>query len=119
MSDERAQTIARLAEEATRATRRHLYDGTFEAHLAKMEVFADGKAVTAAAEQCAQAESDAREIIAAVYDSVAAITLREAAAEYRTSLCVLRHNGANIEREPADWMDDRALDLERKQARRG
>ena len=121
MSDDRAQTITRLAEATAPVISPYLYDGTFEANLAmnSSSLFTPEQAAASAAKKRAEREAELGEIIAAVYDSIAAHTLREAAGDYRTTLLVLRYNGATIEQGPANWMDDRALELERKQARRG
>lgn len=120
MSDDRAQTITRLAEATAPVISPYLYDGTFEANLTRISsLFTPEQAAATTAKKRAEREAELGEIIAAVYDSIAAHTLREAAGDYRTTLLVLRYNGATIEQGPANWMDDRALELERKQARRG
>ena len=121
MSDDRAQTIARLAEAAARAVSPHLYDGTFEAKLASTcgLLFSAEQAAATTGEMRSARETRVRPVIDAMYDEISAIALREAADDYRTTLRLLRANGTTIEQGPAEWMEDRAIDLERKQARRG
>lgn len=120
MSDDRAQTITRLAEATAQVISPYLHDGTFEASLTRISsLFTPEQAAASAAKKRAETEASLEVIIDHVYNSIAAHTLREAASDYRTTLLGLRHNGANIEQQPADWMEDRALDLERTQARRG
>ena len=118
MSDDRAQTITRLAEATAQVISPYLYDGTFEANPTRISsLFTPEQAAASAAKKRAETEAPLEVIIDHVYNSIAAHTLREAASDYRTT--GLRHNGANIEQQPADWMEDRALDPEHTQARRG
>ena len=106
---------------ACRAAEPGLYDGSIASTMTPTML---PKPYTSATEYVASRQRILTRQMTAALKAVAPLILAEplpvvAHKGPHDSDAELRYNGATIEQGPANWMDDRALDLERKQARRG